>query len=89
MGLEARRHTGGSVHLKPDGDALLRGRHADLPAVNTVNNLRLVVWALLSHPDDFGAAIGDVVAAGWDTDCSGATVGGLWGFKEGPSPRVG
>lgn len=40
-----------------------------------------MVWALLSHPDDFGAAIGDVVAAGWDTDCNGATVGALWSLQ--------
>ena len=46
-----------------------------------MNNLALVVWALCSHPKDFGAAIGDVVAAGWDTDCNGATVGGLWGLQ--------
>ena len=47
-----------------------------------MNNLALVVWALLSHPDDFSAAIGDVVAAGLDTDCNGATVGALWGLQD-------
>ena len=43
-----------------------------------------MVWALLSHPDDFSAAIGDVVAAGWDTDCNGATVGALWALQGKP-----
>jgi ADP-ribosylglycohydrolase len=48
--------------------------------VHTVNNLALVAWGLARNPDDFSAAIGDTVSAGWDTDCNGATVGGLWGL---------
>jgi len=55
-------------------------RYAGLPPVHALNNLALVVWALLSHEDDYSEAIGEVVAAGWDTDCNGATVGGLWGL---------
>jgi ADP-ribosylglycohydrolase len=70
------------------GDLELRNRYAALPPVHTVNNLALVVWALLSHPDDFGAAIGDVVTAGLDTDCNGATVGGLWGLQGKPIPEA-
>ena len=54
--------------------------------MHTLNNLALVVWALLSGAEDFSAAIGDVVAAGWDTDCNGATVGGLWGLSGRPIP---
>jgi ADP-ribosylglycohydrolase len=73
---------------KPDGDAELRSQYAELSPVHTVNNLALVVWSLLSHPDDFGAAIGDVVAAGLDTDCNGATVGGLWGLQGKPIPET-
>ena len=65
---------------KPDAVARLHERYADLSPVHTVNNLALVVWALLSAGDDFGRAIGDAVAAGWDTDCNGATVGGLFGL---------
>jgi hypothetical protein len=42
---------------------------------------------LLSNPDDFSAAIGDVVAQGLDTDCNGATVGGLWGLQGKPIPE--
>ena len=45
-----------------------------------MNNLALVVWAIASADGDFSRAIGDVVAAGWDTDCNGATVGGLYGI---------
>jgi len=55
-------------------------RYAALPPVHALNNLALVVWALLSHADDYSGAIGDAVAAGWDTDCNGATIGGLWGL---------
>lgn len=62
----------------------IHATYAELPPVHTNNNLALVVWALLSHPDDFSAAIGDVVAAGWDTDCNGATVGGLWALQGKP-----
>ena len=36
--------------------------------------------------DDFDAAIGDVVAAGLDTDCNGATVGGSWGIQRDAIP---
>ncbi len=64
----------------------LHDQYRDLPPVHTVNNLALVVWGLLSGADDFSAAIGDVVAAGWDTDCNGATVGGLWGLSGKPIP---
>jgi len=64
----------------------LHERYADLSPVHTVNNLAVVVWALLSSPDDFSAAIGDAVSAGWDTDCNGATVGGLWGLQGKPIP---
>jgi ADP-ribosylglycohydrolase len=60
--------------------------YADLNPVHTLNNLCLVVWALLSFSDDFTAAIGNVVAAGLDTDCNGATVGGLWGLQGKPIP---
>jgi ADP-ribosylglycohydrolase len=71
----------------PDGARAIRERYADLSPVHTVNNLALVVWALLSWPCDFGSAIGEVVAAGLDTDCNGATVGGLWGLRGGPIPE--
>jgi ADP-ribosylglycohydrolase len=70
------------------GDAAIRTRYAGLSPVHTINNLALVVWALLSHPDDFAAAVGDVVAAGLDTDCNGATVGGLWGLQGRPIPEA-
>ena len=58
----------------------LRETYDELPPVHALNNLSLVVWALCSAHGDFSAAVGNVVAAGWDTDCNGATVGGLLGL---------
>ena len=65
-----------------DSDASqLHTEFEGMSPVHTVNNLALVTWGLTRNPDDFGAAIGDTVSAGWDTDCNGATVGGLWGLS--------
>jgi ADP-ribosylglycohydrolase len=72
---------------RPGGDAVIREHYSGMSPVHTVNNLALVVWALLSHPGDFSAAIGDAVSAGLDTDCNGATVGGLWGLQGRPIPE--
>ena len=66
------------------GSAEIHERYAALSPVHTLNNLALVVWALLSFPDDFDAAVGEVVATGCDTDCNGATVGGLWALQGKP-----
>ena len=65
----------------------LHDRYRDLSPVHAVNNLALVVWALCASQDDFSAAIGNAVAAGWDTDCNGATVGGLFGLTGAPIPE--
>ena len=70
-----------------DGARVIRERYAHLSPVHTVNNLALVIWALLSYRHDFGVAVGEVVAAGLDTDCNGATVGGLWGLQGKPIPE--
>ncbi len=69
-----------------DGAEKLRERYAALSPVHTVNNLAMVIWSLTRHRDDFSAAIGDAVAAGWDTDCNGATVGALWSLQGQPVP---
>lgn len=79
---------GRSVVGADDAVQRLHAEYGDLSAVHTLNNLALVVWALLSHVDDFGAAIGEAVSAGWDTDCNGATVGGLWGITGAEIPAA-
>ena len=65
----------------------LHDKYQDLSPVHTINNLALVVWALCSAADDFSVAIGNAVSAGWDTDCNGATVGGLFGLRGVPIPE--
>ncbi len=65
---------------RKDAVERLHEQYADLSPVHTLNNLALVVWALFSAGGDFSAAIGEAVAAAWDTDCNGATVGGLFGL---------
>jgi ADP-ribosylglycohydrolase len=74
---------GRAVAGRPGAVPRLRERYAGLSPVHTLNNLALVVWALAAAGDDYGAAVGEAVAAGWDTDCNGATVGGLFGLRAG------
>ncbi|HJM00275.1 MAG TPA: ADP-ribosylglycohydrolase family protein [Acidimicrobiales bacterium] len=68
----------------------IQATYEGMSPVHTVNNLALVTWGLVRNPDDFGAAIGDTVSGGWDTDCNGATVGALWGLtgRKVPSPWI-
>jgi ADP-ribosylglycohydrolase len=47
--------------------------------VHTINNVALVVAALLSSKGDYEKAICNVVMGGWDTDSNGATVGSIMG----------
>ena len=87
--LAARLHTRGTAppHLpcawagnsldRDDAVDRLHAEYRDLSPVHTLNNLAVVVWALCASDGDFSAAVGNAVAAGWDTDCNGATVGGL------------
>lgn len=78
---------GRSVAGRSDAVRLLHERYGDLSPVHSLNNLALVVWAIKSADGDFSRAIGDVVAAGWDTDCNGATVGGLYGIAGAEIPE--
>ena len=55
--------------------------------VHSLNNLAVVVWAFLSYQDSFDEAIGETICCGWDTDCTGATVGGLIGLDKGSIPK--
>jgi hypothetical protein len=71
---------GRSMAGLPDAVTCLHRRYEGLSPVHAINNLALVVWAIHSCGGDFSTAIGDAVSAGWDTDCNGATVGGLCGL---------
>ena len=62
-------------------------KYKELSPVHSLNNLAVVVWSFLSFQDSFDEAVGEAVSAGWDTDCNGATVGGLVGLAEGEVPK--
>lgn len=75
---------GRSIAGAGDAVARLHGHYQGLTPLHAVNNLALVVWALCAHAGDFSATVGEAVAAGWDTDCNGATVGGLCALSGAP-----
>ena len=50
---------------------------------HTIANAQIVATSLLYGADDFTTTIAHAVAAGFDTDCNGATCGSLWGVKHG------
>jgi len=62
--------------------------YGDMSPVHSLNNLAVVVWAFLSFQDSFDEAIGETICCGWDTDCTGATVGGLLGLDKGTIPAA-
>ncbi|MGI9264667.1 MAG: ADP-ribosylglycohydrolase family protein [Gammaproteobacteria bacterium] len=51
--------------------------------VHTINNAALVVMGLYYGEKDFETGIVTTVRGGWDTDCTGATVGSILGIKFG------
>jgi len=75
---------GRSVAGCSDAVTRLHRHYQELTPLHAVNNLALVVWALRAHTGDFSATVGEAVAAGWDTDCNGATVGGLCALSGAP-----
>lgn len=87
-GAAAAVRFGREIAGSPTAVDSLHEKFGELSPVHTLNNLALVVWALCSADGDFGTAIGDAVAAGWDTDCNGATVGGLCGLAGLPIPEA-
>jgi ADP-ribosylglycohydrolase len=77
-------HFGRSITAATDAVTRLHRHYQQLTPLHAVNNLALVVWALCAHAGDFSATVGEAVAAGWDTDCNGATVGGLCALSGAP-----
>ena len=65
----------------------LHDHYGDMSPVHSLNNLAVVIWAFLSFQDSFDEAIGETICCGWDTDCTGATVGGLIGLDKGSIPE--
>ncbi|MGH2634962.1 MAG: ADP-ribosylglycohydrolase family protein [Actinomycetota bacterium] len=58
-------------------------RYGHYSFVHTVNNAALVTAALLWGDGDFTRTIGLAVQGGWDTDCTGATAGSIFGALHG------
>jgi ADP-ribosylglycohydrolase len=76
-----------AVDAASDDAALdaLYDRYGDLHWVHSLNNAALVAYCVCRHDQDFAAAIGTAVTAGWDTDSSAATVGSILGAFAGRS----
>lgn len=64
-------------------DAIEDRYYAGYSSVHTVNNAALVSAALLWGDGDFTKTIGYAVQGGWDTDCTGATAGSIFGAMHG------
>ena len=64
-------------------DAIEDRYYARYSFVHTVNNAALVTAALLWGDRDFTKTIGLAVQGGWDTDCTGATAGSIFGAMHG------
>lgn len=58
-------------------------RYGHYSFVHTINNSALVAAALLWGEGDFTRTIGLAVEGGWDTDCTGATTGSIFGAMHG------
>ena len=54
-------------------------------SVHTINNAAIVVLGLWYGEKDFQTGIVNTVRCGWDTDCTGATVGSILGARSGAS----
>jgi ADP-ribosylglycohydrolase len=72
---------GSDLRNCPEAVQRLHDHYQGLPPVHALNNLAVVAWSLSPSGGAFSAGIGNAVSAGWDTDCNGATVGGLLGIS--------
>jgi hypothetical protein len=57
---------------------------------HAITGAQAIVLALLWGRDDFSVTVGNAVASGYDTDCTAATAGSLWGIRHGAGaiPRL-
>ena len=76
------------IESQGKGPSKIHDFYGDMSPVHSLNNLAVVVWAFLSFQDSFDEAIGETICSGWDTDCTGATVGGLIGLDKGSIPAL-
>lgn len=83
---EAIRDTGAWCREETDWEAAwakIYEKYGHYHGVHTINNAALVVMGLYFGAEDFEKGIVTTVRAGWDTDCTGATVGSILGIKFG------
>lgn len=67
----------------------IEARYGHYSFVHTINNSTLVAAALLWGDGDFTGTIGLAVEGGWDTDCTGATTGSIFGAMFGSTALPG
>ena len=61
----------------------IHDKYGHYHGVHTVNNAALVVMGLMLGAQDYEKGITTTVRAGWDTDCTAATVGSILGVMRG------
>lgn len=61
------------------GRALIDEKFPKMHPVHTINNMCIIVFALMLGGNDFTKCISNCVAMGLDNDCTGATVGSIVG----------
>jgi len=66
-----------------DAHNAVKERFGSMHAVHTNNNACLTVFGLMIGGDDFTRCIGETIAMGYDNDCTGATVGSVFGAAYG------
>ena len=75
--------TGKTVKNYRHARELVDARFAGMSGVHTNNNAALAIFGLTLGKDCFDTAIGQTVAMGLDNDCTGATVGSIFGAAYG------
>jgi len=83
--VEKCRGLGFSADRFEAGHEWLWREFGDYHPIHTINNAAAVVMALLLGGRDYEKVITIAVMAGWDTDCNGATAGGICGSMLGAS----
>lgn len=72
-----------AVHEEYDEDSTQDEKHISFDWCHTISNAVIVTIALLYGNGSLEESIGIAVAAGFDTDCNGATVGSVIGMING------
>ncbi|MDE0054488.1 MAG: ADP-ribosylglycohydrolase family protein [Gammaproteobacteria bacterium] len=83
---EAVHDTVGWCRELPDWESVwdrIYEKYGHYHGVHTINNAALVVMGLFFGANDYERGIVVTVRGGWDTDCTGATVGSILGARFG------